>query len=260
MIVIHCSCQGSLNDFLPVGQRGTQFSLELKQQVMVLDVLNQLGIVHPEVDLVLCNGVSVGLRQRIKNGDRLAFFPDAEKLETEPVIRLKARPLRLQRFILDVHLGRLARRLRLLGFDVLFGTDFEDGWIVDTSLATGRIVLTRDRALLQTKRLRYGYWVRSVKPEAQLHEVMARFHLFEKVNPFSRCIRCNGLLGSVNKASVQAEVHPETYRTFDAFYRCQGCRHVYWQGTHYKRLRGYVRELMANQEEQSAACGENYSG
>ena len=105
--------------------------------------------------------------------------------------RVRPRPLRVVRFVLDVHLGRLARLLRLAGFDSLYANDWDDRDLSRLSRQEGRILLTRDRGLLMRAEVTHGYCVRSPHPPAQLSEVIARFDLSRASRPFSLCLVCN---------------------------------------------------------------------
>jgi hypothetical protein len=104
-------------------------------------------------------------------------------------------------------------------------------------------VLTRDRALLQRRIITRGYFVREVRPRLQVKEVLARFDLYRLVAPFSRCIRCNGVLQVVDKQSIEARLEPKTRKYFDSFMRCSDCGQIYWQGSHRARSLHLIEEL-----------------
>src|SRR5262245_16671618 len=95
------------------------------------------------------------------------------------------------RFIADAHLGKLARYLRLLGFDTLFDNHFQDEEIIKLT-EDERIVLSRDKGLLRDPRIVNGYWVNETDPKKQLQEVLERFELGREALPFTRCMECNG--------------------------------------------------------------------
>ena len=146
--------------------------------------------------------------------------------------------------MVDVNLGRLARLLRLLGFDVLYSNAYADDEIVAISEAQGRIVLTRDRRLLHAKAVTHGTWVRSVWPRRQVDEVVRRFDLAGQIRPFSRCADCNGLIEPVAKEQVEARLEPKTKKYFDRFYRCRACGKVYWEGSHVDRMRDRFKGVL----------------
>lgn len=225
-----------LNDFLPAERRKRDFELSFSGWPTVKDLIESLGVPHVAVDLVLVNGRSVGFGRHIKDGDRVSVYPVFERLDISSLVRLGPRPLRKSRFILDVHLGKLARALRLLGFDVCYENHLENPEIIRIALKERRIILTRDRFLLKRKAVTRGYWVRSTDPDRQVPEILERFDLYSQVNPFSRCTKCNGLLETVAKSAVADRLQPKTTRYCHAFFRCRGCDRIYWKGSHFRAL------------------------
>ena len=123
---------------------------------------------HTEVDLILVNGESVGFGHRLQCGERVSVYPVFERLDIHSVNRLRAEPLREPCFIADVHLGRLARYLRILGLDVVYRNDFADEAIIAISQQAHRIILTRDLGILKNGRVTHGYWIRNTQPLVQL--------------------------------------------------------------------------------------------
>ena len=180
------------------------------------------------------------LRDRLRAGDMVSVYPVFEALDISPVVRLRPAPLREIRFILDGHLGKLARALRLLGFDSLWDRDADDPQIIDTALGERRIILTRDRELLKSGRVTHGYWVRSTDPREQLTEILDRLDLRDAVRPFTRCTVCNGAVEPTDLETARAEA-PERVREWcTAYYRCGSCNQLYWKGTHFERLEAFV--------------------
>lgn len=157
---------------------------------------------------------------------------------------MSEKPLSDIRFILDVHLGKLAKSLRLLGFDAFCDTSFDDSKIIRLSLSDRRIILTRDKELLSRKDVIDGYRIISQKPDEQLKEVFRRFDLKNQINPFTRCMECNGLLDDVMKAEIIHRLHPKTREYYGNFKRCQVCDRIYWEGSHYDRMRKYIDSLI----------------
>jgi uncharacterized protein with PIN domain len=191
---------------------------------------------HPEIDLILADGRSVDFSYRLTHMSRISVYPVFESFDISPLVRLRPEPLRHSTFVLDVHLGKLARMMRLLGFDCLYRNDFDDHEIVDISVRQTRIVLTRDRHLLQTSAVTRGYWVRSGNVDDQVDEVLKRFDLFSQVRSFRRCLRCNGTLARVRKEDILQHLEPKTILYYNTFYRCRQCGQVYWKGTHFEEL------------------------
>lgn len=145
-----------LNDFLPAERRRQAFACECARAATVKHMIEALGVPHTEVELVLVNGESVDFARQLADGDRVAVYPRFESLDITPLLRVRARPLRVLRFIADAHLGGLARLLRMSGFDTLYDNDFEDGQIAALAAAEQRIVLTRDRELLKRRIVSHG--------------------------------------------------------------------------------------------------------
>ncbi len=228
---------GELNDFPKPDRRQRAVPYRFDGHPGIKDPIEALGVPHVEVELIVVNGESVGFDYRLQDGDRVAVYPVFESLDVSPIVKLRKKPLRNIAFVVDVNLGRLARLLRLLGFDALFSNAYADDQIVRISEEQGRIALTRDRRLLFAKAVAHGYWVRSVWPRRQVDEVVRRFDLEDLVRPFSRCADCNGLIEPLAKELVEAQLEPKTKRYYETFYRCPACGKVYWEGSHVDRLR-----------------------
>lgn len=234
-----------LNDFLPAQLRYTEFDHQLTRRASVKDVIESLGVPHTEVELILVNGESRDFSCIVGDGDQISVYPMFESFDIRPVLRLRAKPLRKSCFVADTNVGRLARYLRLLGFDCAWQNDWDDARIAQISLDEHRIVLTRDRKLLQRKIITHGYYVRAVIPRQQVHEVVKRFDLYRDMTVFSRCSVCNGLLQDVSKQQVIDQLEPKTRRYYNNFRRCDSCGQIYWQGSHIDRVQVLVNEIVA---------------
>jgi uncharacterized protein with PIN domain len=234
-----------LNDFLAPALRKVAFAYAFNGTPSVKDAIEAIGVPHTEVDLVLVDGESVDFTRRLTGGERVAVYPVFERLDISPVKRLRARPLRLTRFVLDVHLGKLARYLRLLGFDTRYENDYDDDAIIWLARSESRIILTRDRGLLKHGAVTHGYWVRATAPRQQIAEIVRVFDLVGSARPFSRCIRCNGRLQRVPKSAVADRLPPRVRAHFEEFVQCPNCAAVYWPGSHYDKMRKVVGELVA---------------
>jgi uncharacterized protein with PIN domain len=142
-----------------------------------------------------------------------------------------------------VNLGKLARWLRLLGFDTAWRNDYSDREVTEMAMAERRAVLTRDRRLLFHRVIEHGFWVRAVKPEQQVREVLDRLELHHTIRPFRYCLECNRPIEPVAKAEILDRLEPLTRRYYDEFYRCRGCGKIYWQGSHYANLMKKLEEF-----------------
>jgi len=232
-----------LNDFLRPDRRMVTFCHPLEGRASVKDVIESLGVPHTEVDLILANGESVDFSYGVQDGDRISVYPVFETVDITPLVRLRPRPLREPRFVLDAHLGRLAAYLRMLGFDALYRNDYDDEELARISSTEGRILLTRDRGLLKRSVVTHGYCVRETDPRQQLVEILRRFDLFGAIAPFHRCLRCNGLLQPVSKEAISDRLPPRTRQHYDEFRICQDCGQVYWKGSHYERMQRFIERV-----------------
>jgi uncharacterized protein with PIN domain len=238
-------CYAELNDRLPPENRYRAFPAPLPGTGTVASVIAALGLPEREVDLALLNGRSVGFEDRLRPGDRLSLYPVFESLDISSLTRLPDRPLRDPRFVLDVHLGRLARLLRMLGFDTLWRKDWADRQIAEIAIHEGRILLTRDRRLAAERGIARAYRPRSASPREQLIEVCERFDLAPLFKPFSRCMLCNAPLEPVGKTEVWEELPERTRQRHDRFFRCTACRKVYWEGSHHRDMQALLVQISA---------------
>lgn len=231
---------GSLNDFLPPAKQEKQLPYAFAGAPAVKDAIEAIGVPHPEVEVILVNGRPVTLQHALRTGDEVEVFPAAWNRKFPAHYSLRLGQSAPDKFVLDVHLGKLARALRMLGFDSCYRNDYSDKDIARIAEAGNRNALTRDVGLLKQKSIQWGYWLRSQHLEEQLQEVIAYFNLTTKLQPFSRCIACNGSIVEVPKESVLAQLPPKTRQYFEQFYQCTGCRRVYWKGSHYDRMQAFI--------------------
>jgi uncharacterized protein len=222
-----------LNDFLPAAWRRGRFKYPLRAQASVKDVIEAIGVPHPEVDLITVNGEPADFTYRMRDGDHVCVYPAFQHLDIKGA-RRGSDPPRPVRFALDVHLRKLASLLRLGGFDAVLLT--EDAEVAEVSAVEGRVALTRDVGLLKRSIIRHGYWIRQTNPELQFVEVLERFDLADHMEPFVRCMECNALLVPVEAEAVAKRLPPGTRECFSRFHRCPGCDRIYWEGSHYVRL------------------------
>ncbi len=234
-----------LNDFLPPDRRKVAFDYAFNGTPSVKDSIEAIGVPHPEVDLILVDDVSVGFDHLLHGGERVAVYPMFERVDISTLTHLRPNPLREPRFVLDVHLGKLARYLRLLGFDTIYDRDYDDATIAAISRKERRLLLTRDKGLLKRKEVTRGYWLRNFQPRLQIAEVVEAFDLQRVVRVFSRCMVCNHTLETVAEASVRDALPAGLRGQFEQVSRCAGCGRLYWPGSHYDRLVELVRSLVS---------------
>jgi uncharacterized protein with PIN domain len=195
--------------------------------------------------LIAINGESVDFTHGVRDGDRVAVYPVFEAVDITGALRVRPHPLRDPKFVLDVHLGRLAAFLRMLGFDASYANSTSDPELVRISVEEHRILLTRDRGLLMHSAVTHGYWLRNTDSRRQTAEIVHRFDLTGCLRPFTRCMACNTPLAAVERGEVIHQLPPRVAEQYEAFQRCPGCGRVYWKGTHYQRMSGWIAELAA---------------
>lgn len=232
-----------LNDHLPKIWQKKAFVYEFKGRPGIKNTIQAIGVPHGEVDLILVNGESVDFEYQLQGGEKISVYPQFETLDISPVIKLRPKPLRENRFIVDVNLGKLAQKLRLLGFDTLFRNDFEDDEIIEISLKEKRIILTRDKGILKQNVVTHGYFIRIDNPKKQLTEVIERFQLQNSFRPFSRCSNCNGELQEVPKSDLTAILPDDTLNYYHEFWKCSGCGKIYWEGSHFEKILKWIERL-----------------
>lgn len=237
---------GELNDFLLRSKKGIPIRYDYSMSPSVKHAIESLGVPHTEVYIIRANGLSVDFSYQLCDGDDIMVFPSSTDGAKESDILLSPRGGGEGKFVLDVHLGRLVRLLRLLGFDSLYRNDFGDKDIVRISLEDGRAILTRDIGILKLSEVQRGYWIRSQEPKSQLFEVMKHFHLRDRVRPFSRCLICNGRIAPVDRESIVPQIESHSAKNFREFHRCTSCVKIYWKGTHFESMQEIVKSLLGN--------------
>lgn len=233
-----------LNDFLPPARRAVAFEVVCAERATVKHMIEALGVPHTEVELIVVDGRSVGFDRVLRDGERVAVYPMFEALDVTPLLRVRAHPLRVSRFIADAHLGGLARLLRMAGFDTLFRNDYDDAEVVAIARREGRIILSRDRELLKRREITHGCFVHAQAPAAQWQEVMRRLDLAASVQPFTRCLLCNAPLQPIDRAAVVDRLPPSVGVQHEHFMRCTPCERVYWPGSHWARMRRQLDALL----------------
>jgi uncharacterized protein len=225
----------SLRFLLAARHRGGDVPVPLDGVSSLGHLVEALGVPRTEVGELRVAGRPVPPSTRPAAGDLI---------EVRPVPRPQRVPE--ARFVLDVHLGTLARRMRLLGIDTAYRNDAAEPELVAQAAAQRRVLLTRDRGLLFRRALTAGAYVRGARADDQLTDVLDRFD--PPLAPWSRCPACNGSLHPVDKSRVAHLLEPGTRRSYPEFSRCAGCARLYWRGAHADRL----AEIVAAAEQRRA--------
>ncbi|HEX8874337.1 MAG TPA: Mut7-C RNAse domain-containing protein [Nitrosospira sp.] len=236
-----------LNDFLPPERRKLEFASPCARAATTKHMIEALGVPHTEVELILVNGESVGFDRLLEEGDRVAVFPKFEMLDVTPALRVREHPLRVIRFIADAHMGGLAHLLRMAGFDTLYDNNFHDNEIEAIVVRDGRIVLTRDRELLKRRAITHGCYVHALKPSEQFCEIFDRLDLARGARPFTLCLECNTPLHAIEKAKVLERLPQSVRERFEKFSTCDNCHRVFWEGSHWQRMRDLLATCIGTQ-------------
>jgi uncharacterized protein with PIN domain len=216
---------GTLEELLPRGRR-SPVAVAAPEAATVGAIIEDLGIPHTEIGGLSINGRSGPLSSRLVDGD---------EADVHPVGSETALCLAFPRFVLDVHLGRLARFLRLLGFDAAWSRDAADPDLASAAAREDRILLSRDRGLLKRREVRKGCLVRSQEPRRQLDEIVERYGLADHLAPISRCLVCNAPLNRVGDLSSGPDGSPVGC--------CPSCGRRYWRGSHWRALNAIVEQV-----------------
>jgi len=221
---------GELADFLARELRGIAFEKACARAATVKHAIEALGVPHTEAGRLTVNGQPATLSRIVREGDAIEVFPHGAGEVTGDA----------PSFLADAHLGGLSRLLRMLGFDTLYDNAIHDRDLLALAAREGRVLLTRDRELLKCREVMRGCFVHAVKPEAQLREIAARYALERHMQPFTLCLHCNLRLEAIEKAAVAGHVPDRIAERYAEFVRCPGCSRIYWQGSHWERMRGML--------------------
>lgn len=222
-----------LHVFVPSAQRAGRAAARTDGASTLGHVVESLGVPLTEVGELLADGRRVPVSHVPGEGEEISVLG---------VTRPQPLP-GPARFLLDVHLGTLARRLRLLGIDAAYeNPDIGDAALAARSAAEQRVMLSRDRGLLRRREIWAGAYVYSHRPADQLKDVLSRFA--PPLAPWTRCTACNGTLRAAAKETVHEQLQDGTERSYDTFAQCTDCGQAYWRGAHHARLTAIVEEAL----------------
>jgi len=226
---------GGLNDFISIDKRHLPIRKVYLGSPTVKDLIESVGVPHVEIFLIVVEGNIVTLEFKPQPFSRISCYPRFYSIDIKSCSLIPREPIP-PKFVLDVHLGKLASYLRLHGFDSLYCNSYSDDEILNIALSDNRIILTRDKGILRNGTAIFGYFVRNTNPRSQLKEVIAYFDISEYIDPFSRCSLCNGLIEAISREEVEGVVEDNTYRYYSSFYRCSRCNQIYWEGMQFVRI------------------------
>lgn len=217
--------------FLHRAHRSRRFAYDCARAASLKNAIEALGVPHTEVGAITVDGVPATLQRSVRHGEAVDISPYRYDGST---------PLA---FLADVHLGGLARFLRMLGFDTLHDPHWPDPEIRRIAHDEQRIVLTRDRDLLKCREIARGCYVRAIRTEAQLAELVNRYRLREAARPFTLCLCCNVVLAQIPKQAAEGRVPERVLALHRTFTHCKSCGRIYWPGTHYDRMKAALNSV-----------------
>ncbi len=236
---VYFSFYAELKHFLSPPRQELSFAHQFNGRVSIKDMIESFGVPHTEVDQIIVNGNVVDFSYIVQHGDQCNIYPVSvdQKIGHNQQQQLPG-------FVLDVHLGKLANHLRMLGFDTLYRNDYADEELAYISSNEERILLTRDLGVLKRSIVKLGYYVRETNPQRQLVEVLQRFDLFDQIRPFFRCIQCNISLKTVAKETIIEKLPPKVREHYQEFRQCPSCEQIFWKGSHFHKMQEFVVEIM----------------
>lgn len=248
MLHIRLRLHGMLLRFVAPALRAPVIERRVAPGASLKHAVEALGVPHTGIAMAVCNGKPGRMDAAVSDRDVLDLFDAASaRLDTTfgaAHARRAATPI-APRFLADSHLGALAQALRMAGFDTLYDNHYADAEIVVLARLDQRTVLSRDRELLKRRGVDRGAYVHAQGRDAQMHEVVARFQLAPLAQPFRLCLRCNVRLRPMPLAQAAPRVPPRVLERCRHFTTCDACQRVFWEGTHFTRMRERLSHWLA---------------
>ena len=221
--------------------------ISITRRASIKDVVESFGLPHTEVGRVECNDLQVDFSFPVEDSQKFNIYGVETPWDITRPSLLRPEPLKQISFVVDVNVGRLARYLRMAGFDTLYDYRWDDNRIVDIVNRENRIVLSKDLGLLKRKQVGFGRCVRAEKPIDQLDEIICVFGLTELIRPFRRCLECNSLLIPVAKNVILPRLEPLTRKYYTSFSMCTTCDKIYWSGSHRDNMKQLLTTVYTDQ-------------
>jgi uncharacterized protein with PIN domain len=218
-----------------------RFGYAFSGAISILEAFQSLEIPPDEIDLILANLQSVGLDYMLQDGDSISVYPVFELFDISDISRLRERPLRNPTFICDVHLGRLCKYLRMLGWDTLYSNQYTPDDLIAISGQEKRLLLSKNYQLTRNKKVTRSYWVRSSNPLEQIKDLINKLDLSNRSMPLTRCLNCNHILMQVEKHEILHRLQPRTAMYYNEFFNCPSCDQIYWKGSHFENMVEFIR-------------------
>lgn len=237
-----------LNDYLPEEMRKVWFECPIENEISVEEKIQSLGIPPNDIDLILVNQQSKGFDYLLQDGDRISVYPVFELFDLSGITQLREKPLRNPAFICDVHLGRLCKYLRMLGWDTLYSNHYTPEELITISSQEKRILLSKSIQLIRHKEITHAYWIRSSDPLEQIKDLIRKLDLSIRANPLIRCLNCNDMLLPVEKQEILHRLEARTDQYYTEFFKCPTCDQIYWKGSHFENMLKFIHQHLQNNE------------
>lgn len=232
-----------LNNLIPEKLRYHRTHIKFNKHQSIKHLVESLGVPHTQIGLILADGNPVDFSYKPAHGDSLSIYPAFLSINisgislTQPAVNMPVA------FALDSHLGTLARYLHMVGFDATYRNNWSDDDLADHAVQEQRVLLIRDCGLLKRSVFTFGYLLRSSDPKSQIVEIIRRFDLREKFQPYSRCLECNTPLENIEKQKIIDRLEPNTQLYYHTFKICRSCERIYWKGSHSKSMDTLLESL-----------------
>lgn len=234
---------GNLADLLKKDFRQGMVQYSLNRRASVKDIIESLGVPHTEVGKILVDGSETDFDYLPGGEEDIHIYPMTGGVVASLPSLLWQERWNFDRFMVDVNVLKLARNLRMAGIDTTIVPDLDLIDIGVSATEQARVLLTRNRQLLKCSTVMYGQLLRFEDHLTQLREVVDRFRLKSQLQPFSRCLTCNGLLEPIAKESIEHLLQPLTKRYYTIFKRCDHCLAIYWHGSHMQHMQAILDEI-----------------
>jgi len=246
MKTIHLHCYEELNEFLPLEKRKVTFAHSIPVQTSVKDLIESFNIPHTQVQMIIVNGEQRDFSYIVQDNDRISVYPFFHNFDIKSVSKIHHPLPEKMRFIVDQHLGSLARYLRMLGIDTEYNKNLSGHELVEKANHENRILITKDRSILKRNELKFGYFVYADDLDSQLEELVLQFKLKEHISLFSRCLECNSILHQIEKEKIGHRLPQKVKEQHNSFTLCDNCDKIYWKGTHYQRMKNKIENILEN--------------
>ncbi|MBC7474194.1 MAG: hypothetical protein H7263_07860 [Candidatus Sericytochromatia bacterium] len=237
-----------INDFIQKNQRNQEIKIEFDDSTTAKDAIEAIGVPHTEVESIVVNDISVDFHYRLKDQDKVRVYSFSSKVIIEDKIPLRA-SIQNYKFIVDANVAKMAKYLRMLGFDTSYNFELPDKDIVALAEKEKRIILSRDIGLLKRKNATLGYFLRKTNIEEQVMEVLKRYDLTSQIKPLSICLECNGHINQVNKDSIIKKLNENVAKEYDEFFQCNNCKKIFWKGSHHDKMLNNIDKFVKDLEQ-----------